>query len=222
MNPSLIAQPYAHFIADILARFEDGKPLSSDQLNFLNSHEKTLSSHALDLVIKYYLRAHQNDPDKSLEFTIPKNKVTQIQAEEIRDVVKNLLHHELTHVDLKMSVDQFLQFKAVGFHELIFWHGPQFLSRTSPFLQATPYVLYFQWGKLFGVVKLNTHVENLTLDGNVLIYLEDMNVRDLNQCILDYSKRHQIRYTPHPTPRLDETPTVSFSHTPRLKIYEVK
>ena len=54
-NPTLIAQPYAHWIADILARFEDGKPLSSDQLNFLISHEKTLCSHALDLVMKYYL-----------------------------------------------------------------------------------------------------------------------------------------------------------------------
>ncbi len=190
-NPALIPQPYAHWIANILARFEDGKPLSSDQLNFLISHENTLCSHALDLVIKYYLSSHHS-PDKHLSFTVPAERIDRLNAHEIRDAVENLLHYELSHVDLKMSAEQFLKFKAVGFHELIFWHGPQFLSQTMPFPNASPLVLYFQWGKLFGVVKLNAHMDNFIMDGNVLIYFEDINDRSLNQCVLDYTKNHKI------------------------------
>lgn len=220
-NPALIPQPYAHWIADILLKFEDGKPLSSDQLNFLISHENTLSNHALDLVLKYYLASHHS-PDKHLSFTVPEEKINLINAHDIRDAVENLLHHQLSHVDLKMSHDQFLQFKAVGFHELLFWHGPQFLSRTTPFPNAIPLVLYFQWGKLFGVVKLNARMDTLVMDGNVLIYFEDLHNRSLNQCVLDYSKKHKIIHEISPTNKIDlsyiETPSQKLSFLPRPKL----
>lgn len=220
-NPALIAQPYAHWIADILARFEDGKPLSSDQLNFLVSHEKTLCNHALDLVIKYYLSSHHS-PDKHLSFTVPAEKINRVNSHEIRDAVENLLHQELSHIDLKMSVDQFLQFKAVGFHELIFWHGPQFLSRTMQFSNSAPLVLYLQWGKLFGVVKLNAHMDSFVMDGNVLIYFEDVNRRSLNQCVLDYSKKHEIKHELSLENKVDisciKTPEQQLSFLPRPKL----
>lgn len=221
-NPALIAQPYAHWIADILARFEDGKPLSNEQLNFLMSHDKTLSSYALDSVIKYYLSAH-HEPDKHLSFTLPVEKINKVNAHDIRDVVLNVLHHQLSHVDLKMSVDQFLQFKSVGFHELIFWHGPQFLSRTMPFPNGIPLVLYFQWGKLFGVVKLNSRVNSFIMDGNVLIYFEEINNRSLNQCVLDYSKKNGMNYELHHNVTLTQMRTqepeqkLSFVERPKFK-----
>lgn len=224
MKPTLLAQPYAHWIADILTRFEDGKPLTCDQLNFLISHEKTLSNHALDLVLKYYLSSQHKEADKSLSFTIPTERIDHFQAHELRDAVKNLLKHELTHVDLKMSLDQFLQFKAVGLHELIFWHGPQFLSRTCAFPGAVPLVLYLQWGKLFGVVKLNSVVENFTLDGNILIYFEDMDDRNLNKCVLDYAQTHKIEYKPALIHTPEETLIDQPLHhlpTPRPGIYEM-
>jgi|SRR5688572_11332651 len=220
MNPTLIAQPYAHWIADILARFEDGKPLSSDQLHFLLSHEKTLSSHALDLVIKYYLTQHPH-AEKGLAFTLPQEKINHVNAHDIKDAVENLLKYDLSHVDLKMSVDQFLQFKSVGLHELIFWHGPQFLSRTIPFPNAAPLVLYFQWGKLFGVVKVHAHTESLLLDGNVLIYFEDMDLRSLNQCVLDYMKHQKISPIIRPQPNATLEQTVYASPRPGMKIYQV-
>lgn len=220
MNPSLIAQPYAHWIADILERFEDGKPLTNDQLNFLLSHEKTLSNHALDLVIKYYLSSHKNNPTKFLSFTMPKGKINSINAHEVRDAVENLLNYNLSHIDLRMSADQFLQFKAVGFNELIFWHGPRFFSHLHP--NATPLVLYFQWGKLFGVVKLNAHVDHFTLDGNVLIYFEEMNLRSLNQCILDYTKSNKIEHTISLQPEIDfSIPEDRELNSPKPRIYQI-
>lgn len=222
-RPALLAQPYAHWIADILARFEDGKPLTSDQLNFLISHEKTLSNHALDTVIKYYLNSKKG-ADKFLSFTIPKNKIQLVKAHEIRDAVENLLKLHLSHIDLQMTLEQFLQLKASGFKELIFWHGPHFLSESSPFSKLTPHILYFQWGKLFGVVKVHGYVPNYQLDANVLIFFEEMDKRSLNQCVLDYVKNHKLDHiitlqnSPTPAP-------VNETHyhlpSPRPSIYEI-
>lgn len=223
-NPTLIAQPFAHWIADILARFEDGKPLTCDQLNFLISHEKTLSSHALDLVIKYYLGSRLHNPDKSLSFTIPKEKIKHANAHEIRDAVANLLKYHLSHIDLKMTAEQFFQLKAAGFREIIFWHGPQFLTRTSQFNNAAPLIFYFQWGKLFGVVKMNAHVDQFDLDGNVLIYFEDMDLRSLNQCILDYAAKTCLQPSHHIQPAHTDILTLEdapHSTLPRPSLYQM-
>lgn len=192
LKNELIAQPYAHWIADILHRFEDGKPLSSDQLNFLLTHEKSLGSHALDLVIKYYLSAHKNNPDKSLEFTIPSEKLDQFNFHQLKEVVHNLLEHNLSHVDLNMSLEQFKQFKVAGLHEIIYWHGPQFLTRALPSHNMLPRVIYLQLGQYFGVVTIKAVVERLVFSGNVNIYFEYINDRSLNQCILDYAKKHAL------------------------------
>jgi hypothetical protein len=206
IKPLLTPQPYELWIANILARFEDGKPLTSEQLNFLLTHEKSLGSHALDLVIKYYLTAHQHEHGKSLAFTIPKEKVDSLTLHELHATVENLLNHNLSHIDLKMTLEQFLQFKAAGVHELHIWHGPQFLSRAIAFPQMMPQAIYLQWGKLFGVVKLNSHVENFDLDGYALIYLEDMSERNILTCVREYAKKYKIEPPLTPQNTLTETP----------------
>ncbi len=228
MQPALLTYPYNQLVTNILAKFENGKPLSTEELHFLWRHEKTLNHHALDLVIKYYLRGHHNRPDKSISFTIDPKKLDKLTVHELRDIVENLLKQHLSHVDLNMSVDQFLQFKSVGFHELLFWHGPQFLSRSLfSYQNAIPQVLYFQWGKLFGVVKLNSLVDHYVLDGNVLIYFEDMSQRSLNQCVLDYIKTNHMDLTLKLEKTLDQAIQVVpdqehfFSPTLKPQMYEI-
>ncbi len=217
-NPQLLHQPYANSIAAILHRFEDGKPLNSEQLNFLLRNEKILINHDLDLVFKYYLKQHTQTPTHDLPLTLPHIKLDLQNTHQIKDAVNTLLKEKLTHVDLHMTVDQYLQFKAVGIHELIYWHGPQFLSRTSPFPTATPQVVYIQWGKLFGVVKMNTLDNSYILDGNVLVYFEDMQLRSLNQCVLDYMQHHKLELKPEPQHALtlEETP-LAIHHPPSPK-----
>jgi hypothetical protein len=91
-----------------------------------------------------------------------------------------------------MSLDQFMQFKAAGLHEITYWHGPQFLSRSLPSPHNLPRVIYFQLGQLFGVVRIKSFVERLVFSGNVSIYFEYLNDRHLNKCVLDYAKNHKL------------------------------
>lgn len=192
MKPTLIEQPYGSYLSNILKTFESGKPLSPDQLNFLASHEKILSSYAFDPVIKYYLKGYHDKAKNELIFSLSNRQLTQLSAEHIKQYIQGLLNKNLTHVDLKMTLSQFQHFKAIGINELIFWHGNQFLTNAPFYPGGIPYVIYVQWGNLFGVVNLRFSFDEKALKGKVNIYLEDMKARTLYQCVKDYSHRMRI------------------------------
>lgn len=205
-NPSLIPQPHDRWIANILELFEDGKPLSSEQLNFLLQNEKILKKHELDLVFKYYLRAHSDQPDQEVAFTLPPEKLNIDTLHEVRETIEVLLDDSITHIDLKMTLDQFMQFKSTCRNEMVIWHGPKFMPRTFAFPNATPRIIYIQWGKLFGVVKLHMYADNMLYDGYLLVYFEDMTLRSLNQCVLDYAQHHKLELTQSNQKQLLEIP----------------
>lgn len=195
MRPSLLAQPHANYVSHILRSFEGGKPLSCDQLNFLATHEKILSTHGLDSVIKYYLKSYHDKQKADLSFRFPKQKINQVTTRQIKQTIQTLLKSKLDHVDLKMTLEQFAQFKYVGINELIFWHGNQFLTG-APFQPGgIPYIIYFQWGNLFGVVKFQILPEEKALKGNVLIYFEDMSNRNLYECVKEYEHKLKDEFT---------------------------
>ncbi len=191
MKPILVEKNFPHGFSSILEKFEASKPLSSDQLNFLSSHERALSNSTLDPVIRYYLTSHLRDPKKTLSLSFPNQKLNEVGFKHIKHNMHMLLKENLSHVDLKMTLEQFMHFKSVGINELIFWHGNQFLTGAPLFPGGIPYVIYFQWGNLFGVVKFQVLPEEKALKGNVLIYIEDMQERHLYECIKDYANQHK-------------------------------
>ena len=188
MKPSLLAEPYANQVSAILNRFENAQPLSCDQLNFLSRHEKILSRYALDQAVKYYLKSYKNKLDKTLLLDFPKQALNQLSVHKIKQAVLNLLKNNVSHVDVQMTLEQFLQFKTIGIKELIFWHGNQFLTGAPFYPGGIPHVVYFQWGNLFGIVKLYIFPDEKIVRGNVLIDFETMLDRDLNQCVMEYMK----------------------------------
>lgn len=184
-KPTLIDKRYSNYTSDILKTFENDKPLSADQINFLAGHEKILSSYAMDPVIKYYLKGYRDKARKELTFTLSKQEITCLTAQRIKHYLQTLLKNNLAPIDLEMTLDQFQHFKTIGINQLIFWHGNQFLTNDSLQPEGIPYLIYVQWGNLFGVVKLE--LEERIIKGNVHIYFEDMKIRTLYQCIKDYS-----------------------------------
>lgn len=209
MKPTLIDQPHDSYASEILKTFENERPLSADQINFLAMHEKILSSYAFDPVIRYYLKGYRDKAKKELAFTLAQQKLTKPTVQHIKEYVQALLKNDLTHVDLKMTLEQFQHFKTIGIPELIFWHGNQFLTNAPFYPGGIPYIIYFQWGNtmgisesLFGVVKLQLTANKL-LKGNVHIYFEPMKNRTLYQCIKDYN--HQMKLEPTQQNQLIET-----------------
>lgn len=189
MRPTLILQPTHTTSTDILKCFLSGKPLSSEQIHFLDWHQKQLSNPAFDPIIKYYLQTSKNQRVyyKS-SFLLPHEKIDAHTLQELRKRLNAFLLKDYHHVMVHFTPKQFLEFKAVGVQELIFWHGNQFLTGAPFFPGGIPPVIFFQWGNLFGVVKYLALVEEKALKANVLIYFEDMQDRNFEQCVLDYKR----------------------------------
>lgn len=189
MKPGSALQPFPHYFADILKSYEAGRPLTPEQLHFLANHQQTLGNYVADSVIRYYMKSYKLETAKPFNLLFPKQKINHLTFDHLKEHVEYLLHHEISHVDLKMTPEQFLQFRAAGIHELIFWHGNHFLTGAPFFAGGIPYVVYFQWGNLFGVVKYQVLPEEKAIKGNVMIYFEDMEDRYLYECIKQYEHK---------------------------------
>ena len=115
--------------------------------------------------------------------------------QKLKKRIQIFLQNKYSHVVLNMTREQYLEFRALGMPELIYWHGNQLLSGAPFFPSSIPPVIYFQWGNLFGVIKYVVLAEEKSMKANVLIYFEDMQDRLLNQCVAEYEKniQHELK-----------------------------
>lgn len=185
MKPSLALKPNDYELQNLLMKFADGTPLTCNQLNFLDWHERTLSNPRFDPVLKYYLKHYRHQHEAEHSFLMPSENFTKAEVATFKRRLSLLLQNT-HHVELKMKPEHFLKFRAVTTQELILYHGNQLLTG-APFHQGgIPQLIFFQWGNLFGVAKYVVLAEERALKSNVLIYFEDRHDRYLQECVLEY------------------------------------
>lgn len=189
MRESLILQPIHNTSADILNNFANNKPLTAEQLHFLDTHQSKLSSAQFDPIYKYYVDAEKKKRKYQGSFLMPVEEINQENLKKLKKRLQLFLQKKFSNVTLHFTTKQLLQFREVGAPELIYYHGNQFLTG-APFIPgAIAPVILFQWGNLFGVVKYVVLAEEKAIKANTLVYFEDMQERSLNECVLDYSKK---------------------------------
>lgn len=245
MRESLILQPIHNSSTDILRSFATGKPLSGDQINFLDWHQKELSSPSFDPVLRFYLQLLRKRARRyHASFLLPHEELNFADIEKLKKRIQIFLKEKASQVTISLTEKQLLKFKELTSKELLFWHGNQFLTGAPFFPGGIPPVIFFQWGNLFGVVKYVILPGEKALKTNILIYFEDMQDRYLDQCVLDYNqhleneiklqKETLINHPAHsPAEKLEnkeipeEKPEeklgeklepVAYTHTPRLTL----
>ena len=223
-GPKLLLQPIHNSSADIIKTFALGKPLTPDQLHFLEWNEKKLSNAALDPVLDYYLKKQIQNRKFQTSFLVPHEEMNYDAIELLKKRLKLSLKNKSEHAVIQLNHAQFLNFKQYTTRDLIFWHGNQFLTGAPFFPGGIPPVIYFQWGNLFGVAKYIILPGEKALKGNLLIYFENMEERNLDECVHEYefTLQHQIKQqhdiivanqnviTPSETPY--KSPTLSLSN----------
>ena len=192
MRPTLILQPVHNSSTDIVKCFALGKPLNAEQLNFINRHQKQLSSQGFDPICRYYLDEKTLKSKLRHSFLLPFDELNFESLGQFKRRLQFFLTNNNHHVELKLTPEQLLKFKEVGAPELILYHGNQFLTGAPFFPGGIPPVLYFQWGNLFGVVKYVLIAGEKNLHANTLLYFEAMEKRNLDQCVLDYE--HNLKH----------------------------
>lgn len=178
--------PNPYEFKDLLVSLSDSKPLSCDQLNFLYRHEKTLSTHGLDPVLNYYLKHYKNKKSDLHSFLLPSEKINRENALQLKKRLKLLVSEKKSHAQFELTPTQFHELKQASYPELILYHGNQFLTGAPFYTSGIPHVVFFQWGNLFGVVKYIMLPDEKTLKSNILIYVEDMEERYIDECVKEY------------------------------------
>jgi len=190
-HPTLILQPLHHTTADIVKCFTLSKPLTPDQVNFLDWHQMQLSDPQFDPILKYYLKSrgdYQNNLHTS--FLLPHEKMNRESIALLKKRLAVMLQENPEHrVMISLTQEQLLTFKEYTIHDLIFWHGNQFLTGAPFYPSGTPPLILFQWGNYFGIVKYVVIAGEKAVMGNLLLYFEEMQERSLDRCVLDYQKR---------------------------------
>ena len=199
MKQSIILQPIHNTSVDILTNFANGKPLSAEQYQFLESHQSKLSSALFDPIYQYYVEAEKKKRKFHGSFLMPAEEITRENIKKFKKRLQLFLQQKFSHVTLQFTAEQLLKFKEVCAPELIYFHGNQFLTGAPFILGGIAPVILFQWGNFFGVVKYVIMADEKSMKGNTLIYFEDRQERSLDECVLDYgkklSKEHSLQNT---------------------------
>lgn len=198
MKPTLVKQPNDYDLQKLLVNFAGGMPLSVDQLNFLYRHEKTLSYHRMDPVLKYYLRPFYRKAQDHHSFLLHHEHIDAEESKALKKRLQMMLQDgKKTRIKFTITPNQFLELKNHAVPSLIFYHGNQFLTGAPFYLGGIPHVIFFQWGNYFGVAKYHVLPDEKALKSNVLIYFEDMQERDLLQCVDDFKREMKHELQPH-------------------------
>lgn len=187
MRPRLILQPIHESSADILKTFAEGKPLTNEQQHFLEWHQKELNAW-YDPVLKYYLDSRRKKREYQGTFLLPHEEMNFEAIQALKKRIHATLRNKFSHAIIKINQKQFLTFKQLAVHELIFWRGNQFLTGSPFYPSGIPPVIFFQWGNLFGVVKYLVLSAEKTLKANILVYFEDLQDRELEQCVNQFNE----------------------------------
>jgi hypothetical protein len=182
----LILQPIHNTSADIFKRFHLGQPLSSEQFHLLDSHRQQLSSRDFDPILEYYLHAQEK---KHLSFILPYEKINREAIKSLKKRLRLMLQkNSAQQAAISFTPEQFAKFKQYTMQELIFWHGNQSLTGAPSYPSCIPPIIYFQWGNQFGIVKQSVLAGEKALKANILVYFEDRQERNLENCVADYKK----------------------------------
>lgn len=198
IKQKLVNKPNAYVLKNIIAKHANGVPLTCDERNFLDWHQKTLSNEHIDSAAAYYLKHHTLPYSEGHSFLLPHEIINKADIDKLKKRLKIMLSEKGKNVELKFTTQQFLDFKKLNYSELILFHGNQLLTGAPFFPGGIAPIIFFQWGNLFGVAKYVMLAEERALRSNVLIYFEDMQERLLDECVKDYKQQHvnELKNTP--------------------------
>ena len=200
----------------LLRAFQNGKPLSTEQLNFLYWHQHRLSSRNLDPLFPYYLINKKPTP-----FLLPQARLDRVAIARLQAQLKAALDTTHPSVQIAFTPEQYEQFKTLT-PELIYYHGNPTLTGAPLFPGGISRVDHFQWGNLHGVVKYELLEGENEIEGNILVYFEDMQERLLEECVQESIHQYQLQHIitpPQPIPLIPQaTPPIAPTPHPTLTL----
>lgn len=187
LQPTYTLHPIHASSADILKSFATGKPLSAEQINFLDWHEKELSGEVYDPVIRYYLDSVKRKTLRT-SFLLPHEIMNYDAIQDLKLRIQSTLREgKYTHVEVPITEQQLMQFRQNAGQELLYWNGNQFITGPHLYPNRIPPVVFLRWGNLFCVIRYVVLAIGKQFKPQITLYFEYRNDRDLDRCVFDYN-----------------------------------
>ncbi|CAM4459993.1 MAG: hypothetical protein LEGION0398_MBIBDBAK_00884 [Legionellaceae bacterium] len=194
--------------------YKYGMPLTDAQYHFLWFNQHKLG-YEFENMAQYY-RLNPTFKSGKTSFIQPHEKLSPPDIQRLYKRLQLMLTGTRSSIELPLTLEQFLVLKN-GIGELIFYHGNQLLTGAPFFAGGIPRVDFFQWGNLLGVVKYEELLSEKGVDGNILIYFEDMSDRELLQAIKDYQlQQHNLELQKVMSMQAKTLEPIYVSPTPKL------
>lgn len=217
MKPILVYKPQDYTYKEMLLQFQEGKPLSCDQLNFLYRYEYQLSHSALDEVCRYYLKQykqHQLLPTEksakialhpTLKFALPTSQWNKANVNSFKEMLlQTFKKGDVTQLEMVLTPEAFNKLRTLTFDQMVYLHGYRLNMHESFFPGWFPYSVYFQWANVFGVARYDLLPDQKLTKTQVTLYLEPQNNRPLEKCVQDYLIKNHLAFKPAMMPQLKE------------------
>lgn len=223
-----LLRPNRNSYRDIIKAFNDGKPLSAEQLRLLRQHFANLPKSLRDIL-------WQRDDDANKKLDLLKRPLWLTDSlqnanslQQLATKINLLLRYQPQGVTIRFTTAQFLQFKtAIKIHtyqptlqDLIYWYGNQMLTG-APFIPGgVPRLDYFQWGNLYGIVKFHELIGEKVHEGNILIYFEQLQDRQAEQFVQQayyqtYGEELRLKLQPNTPPSQTASESKLIQETPQ-------
>lgn len=216
----------------IIKAYEQGRPLTAAERNIVLFSDKYFGP-LHDEIMRFYqlgpwakkAEVKKNPPAKKppiqASFLIPHGISSPTDFEDTQQRLQNVLARAGYGVEVVLTPAQFILLRNIipptqFFHlentieELLYYQGNQLLAGAPFFEGGVPRVDFFQWGNLMGVVKYEELLGEKGIEGNILIYFEDLQDRTLLHAMHDYLVHH-LAIEPAIQPELAEPEAVSYT-----------
>lgn len=224
MKPVLAYKPEDYAFKSMLLQFQDGKPLSCDQLNFLYRYEHLLSqTHpALDAVCRYYLKQykqHSITPSEkplavavhpTLKFALPTSQWNKDDVGMFKENLEQAFKKgDIAQLEMLLTPEAFNKVRTLTFDKMVYLHGYRLSMHESFFPGWYPYSMYFTWSDMFGAAKYDLSAELGLTKTVVTLHLEPRHNRPLEECVQDYLIKNHLSFKPAVTPQPKEQQELS-------------
>lgn len=190
-KPTLMLQPCHNSYASILHAFQQGKPLTNEQLNFLLWHARQLSNAHFDPILRIY-KIGQSCVHS---FLVADELNTQESTHRFKDKLEALLREQQHGVMTQFTLNQFEHLIAIEhIPHFVYFDGNRIVVDSPIFRGKKVHACFFQWGNIIGIVRFEVTRDAPIIDTNAYVYFEERNKRELTEFIHDFYLKYNADF----------------------------
>lgn len=191
LKPTLMLQPCHESYAAILHAFQQGKPLSEEQLNFLLWHARQLSDAHFDPI----LRDYKIGKSCVHSFLVADELDTPESVSRFREKLEALLREQQHGVMTQFTLSQLNHLIAIEhIPHFIYFDGNRIVVDSPIFRGKKVHACFFKWGNIIGIVRYEVVRDAPLSETHAFVYFAESKKKELTEFIHDFYLKYNADF----------------------------